>query len=123
MNFEQVLEALKKGGRITNKNWNGKDMYLEMQVPDTNSKMSSPYIYIKTADNKLVPWLASQGDLFSEEWEIVPQEQDIRLILPKTFLGCAGTSCKNCLMNEFRHQENGSAMICSYRRMLDRYFR
>lgn len=75
MKFEQALALLKKGSRVTNKKWNGKDMYLEMQIPDTNSKMSSPYIYIKTADNNLVPWLAAQGDLFSEDWETVELTQ------------------------------------------------
>ena len=29
-----------------------------------------PYIYMKTADDKLVPWLASQTDVFSEDWEV-----------------------------------------------------
>lgn len=122
MKFEQALVRLKHGSRVTNKNWNGKDAYLEMQVPDTNSKMNSPYIYIKTVNNKLVPWLASQDDLFSEGWEIVPQDQEIKLALPKTRLECNNLSCKYCYMNEFRYQEKGSSMICSYRRMLDAYF-
>lgn len=26
---------------------------------------------MKTADNKIVPWLASQTDMLSEDWEIV----------------------------------------------------
>lgn len=28
-------------------------------------------IYMKTADNKLVPWLASQTDVLAEDWQIV----------------------------------------------------
>ena len=31
-------------------------------VPDDKSKMTLPYIYMKTAQDDLVPWLASQTD-------------------------------------------------------------
>ena len=30
-----------------------------------------PYITMKTADNAIVPWLASQTDLLAEDWEIL----------------------------------------------------
>ena len=30
-----------------------------------------PWIGMKTADNKFVPWLASQTDMIAEDWEIV----------------------------------------------------
>ena len=30
--------------------------------------MGLPYLYIKTVDGKLVPWLASQTDLLAEDW-------------------------------------------------------
>ncbi len=56
--------------RVCRSGWNGKNMYLELQVPDANSKMSLPYVYIKTADNKLVPWLCSQTDLLATDWEL-----------------------------------------------------
>ncbi len=48
--------------------WNGKGMYLSLQVPDAHSKMTQAYIYMKTADDTLVPWLASQTDMLSEDW-------------------------------------------------------
>lgn len=28
-------------------------------------------VYMKTADNKLVPWLCSQADALAEDWQIV----------------------------------------------------
>jgi len=31
-----------------------------------------PWIGIKTADNKFVPWLASQTDILAEDWSVVP---------------------------------------------------
>jgi hypothetical protein len=55
--------------RIRRAGWNGKGMWLELQVPDAHSKMSLPYVYMKTADDKLVPWLCSQSDLLATDWE------------------------------------------------------
>lgn len=71
MEFEDVLEALKDGKTITNRNWNGKGMCLKAQYPDKNSLMGLPYIYMVNANGKNVPWLASQQDMFSKGWEIV----------------------------------------------------
>jgi hypothetical protein len=68
MDFGQAIATLKSGGRVARHGWNGKGMYLELQRPDKNSKMTSPYIYMKTADGKLVPWLASQTDMLNEDW-------------------------------------------------------
>lgn len=70
MNFGKALEALKEGKKVARSGWNGKDMWLELQVPDSGSKMTLPYIYMKTACDNLVPWLASQTDVLSEDWDI-----------------------------------------------------
>lgn len=56
--------------KVCRAGWNGKGMWLALQIPDENSKMSLPYIYMKTADNKMVPWLASQTDLLAIDWSI-----------------------------------------------------
>jgi len=71
MNFGQAIQALKNGSKVSRNGWNGKNMWLALQVPDANSKMSLPYIYMFTADAKLVPWLASQTDVLAEDWGIV----------------------------------------------------
>jgi len=68
LNFGEALEALKSGKQVTRDNWNGEGMFLELQVPDENSKMSLPYIYINTVDETLVPWVASQTDMLSKDW-------------------------------------------------------
>ncbi|MAG44720.1 hypothetical protein CL633_02420 [bacterium] len=68
LNFSQALEKFKVGGKVARDGWNGKNQYLEIQNPDDYSKMGLPYIYIKTVDNKLVPWIASQSDLLSDDW-------------------------------------------------------
>jgi hypothetical protein len=69
--FGGALAALRKGKRVTRRGWNGKGMYIELQRPDAHSKMTLPYIFMKTADGNLVPWLASQTDLLSEDWTVV----------------------------------------------------
>ena len=71
MNFGSALEALKAGMRVARSGWNGKGMWLELQTPDTHSKMTLPYIFMKTADSHLVPWLASQTDMLADDWELV----------------------------------------------------
>lgn len=70
-NFGWALQELKAGSKVMREGWNGKGMWLALQVPDANSKMQLPYIYMKTADGKLVPWLASQTDMLSTDWEPV----------------------------------------------------
>jgi len=71
MNFGWALEELKKGERLARKGWNGKNMFIELQRPDKNSKMTLPYIYMKTVQGDLVPWLCSQTDALAEDWECV----------------------------------------------------
>ena len=70
MPFGQAIELLKTGYRVSRAGWNGKGMWLELQRPDAHSKMSLPYIFMKTADGHQVPWLASQTDMLAEDWSI-----------------------------------------------------
>lgn len=71
MNFGQAIEALKNKQKVARQGWNGKNMYLELQIPDSKSKMTLPYIFMFTADKNKVPWLASQTDMLSEDWNLV----------------------------------------------------
>ena len=63
-----AIEELQKGSRVTREGWNGPGQYLELQVPDTHSKMTLPYIYITTVQGYRVPWLASQTDILALDW-------------------------------------------------------
>lgn len=78
MNFGQALSALHNGNAVQRSGWNGKGMVLRLQVPDENSKMTLPYIYLEYPEGSppypngaRVPWLASQTDLLSGDWDIV----------------------------------------------------
>ena len=78
-NFGVALTCLRNGSRVARKGWNGKGIYIELQKPDENSKMTLPYIYMVTnglitdnpaAPKGVVPWLASQTDLLADDWYI-----------------------------------------------------
>ena len=80
MDFGNAIRALKAGKKVARLGWNGKGIYLELQMPDENSKMTLPYVYIVTnglvSDNPnapkgMVPWLASQTDMLREDWYVV----------------------------------------------------
>ena len=71
-NFGWALECLKANGQVYRTGWNGKGQVLKLQTPDENSKMTLPYIYIKTVQGDLVPWLASQTDLLATDWSAAP---------------------------------------------------
>ena len=68
--FGAALRTLRSGDKVTREGWNGPGQYLELQVPDENSKMTLPYIYISTVQGDLVPWLASQTDMLATDWRI-----------------------------------------------------
>jgi hypothetical protein len=64
-----AVKELQDGERVRRAGWNGKGMWLELQVPDDKSKMTLPYVYMSTAQGDLVPWLCSQSDLLATDWE------------------------------------------------------
>ena len=69
--FGEAIHFLKQGNKVARAGWNGKNMHLELQVPDAHSKMTLPYIFMKTADGHLVPWLASQTDVLTDDWSLL----------------------------------------------------
>jgi hypothetical protein len=79
MNFGEALEQLKFGHKMTRQGWNGNGIFIKLQLPTAESKMTAPYIYIDTtglqttnvaAPKVRIPWLASQTDLLAEDWII-----------------------------------------------------
>lgn len=89
LDFGDAVAALKEGLRVARAGWNGKGMWLTMVHPDDDAAVPPrptyavagivddatngclPWIGMKTADNKFVPWLASQTDVLAEDWQIV----------------------------------------------------
>ncbi|MFO1351922.1 MAG: DUF2829 domain-containing protein [Gammaproteobacteria bacterium] len=86
MNFSEALIQLKAGHRIAREGWNGRDMFIFL-VPGSHFTVSRPpllgiypegtpidyhaHIDMKTAQGYIVPWLASQADLLTDDWRIM----------------------------------------------------
>ncbi len=66
----RAVDEMRAGQKVSRGGWNGRGMWLALQVPDAHSKMGLPYVYMRTVDGKLVPWLASQTDLLANDWQV-----------------------------------------------------
>lgn len=88
MNFPEALQACLNGKRITNLNWNGKNMYVfkmgGSRVPNSGYVLGLysgvrydkqvtllPYLVMCNAKGEFVPWLISNMDVFSDGWEVL----------------------------------------------------
>lgn len=77
MSFGHAIVMLKTGKRVARAGWNGKGLWLELQVPDQHSKMTLPYIFMSYPTDALntpgarVPWLASQTDMLADDWTVI----------------------------------------------------
>lgn len=85
MTFGLAVEAMKKGKTITRAGWNGKGMFLfviqgsndiaKLHGYGFGEMLNEPTfrdaIFMKTVDNQLVPWTASQTDILANDWSIV----------------------------------------------------
>ena len=74
MTFGLVLEAAKIGDQIAREGWNSNGMYLDVQYPDKDSKMTHPYLVMHIPECeeglRLLPWQPAQVDLFAIDWII-----------------------------------------------------
>lgn len=81
--FSGALVALKQGRKVYREGWNGKRMFLFL-VPGSTFEVNRPplmgiypegtkidyhaHIDMKTAQDDVVPWVASQTDLLATDW-------------------------------------------------------
>jgi len=88
MSFGHAITAMKSGKRVARAGWNGKNMFL-YYVPAANYPAAynelhtmqgefpddmvpyGAYIAMKTAQNNVIPWLASQTDMLADDWTVV----------------------------------------------------
>ncbi|MDE2101523.1 MAG: DUF2829 domain-containing protein [Patescibacteria group bacterium] len=79
MSFGSAVNFLKIGRRVSRVGWNGKGMYIFLiRSEDWSYKKNGvdgyplrDFIAMKTADNQIVPWLASQTDMLANDWVTV----------------------------------------------------
>ena len=68
MDIGAAIAAMREGKKVTRAGWNGPGQWIALQVPDENSKMGKPYLYISPVDGQFAPWLASQTDILASDW-------------------------------------------------------
>lgn len=77
IDFSEALKALKAGKRIARAGWNGKNMFLFIMYENSIIEINDGrfviknYIAMLTAQETIVPWVASQSDLMFEDWFIL----------------------------------------------------
>lgn len=86
MDFGGALSALRRGKKVARPGWNGKGMFLFLVAgstfkvnrppllgiyPEGAEINYCPHIDMKTADDKIVPWAASQTDVLADDWDEV----------------------------------------------------
>jgi len=88
MTFGEAIQAMKDGQKVCRAGWNGKGMFIYYveanKYPASGNKKGTmvgvfeddmvpyqAYIAMKTSDNTVVPWLASQSDILDTDWEII----------------------------------------------------
>lgn len=81
MNIGDAVNHMRNGIPVARQGWNGKGMYLfleqnygaqyQHQVLEKLIECeAADVVWMKTADDKFVPWLCSQTDLLAEDWEV-----------------------------------------------------
>lgn len=71
VNFGTALKAVGEGKLVARESWNGKGMYLQLQVVDEHSKMQHNYIYMSDVNGKFFPWNPNNLDMLAEDWTIL----------------------------------------------------
>lgn len=85
MTFGKAIEFVKDGYRVQREGWNGKTQYIELAtcVSYKNSQGEIVNVNHETMGNNAIAfvgtfgvqlgWLASQADMLSDDWKVVPQ--------------------------------------------------
>jgi 3-deoxy-D-arabino-heptulosonate 7-phosphate (DAHP) synthase len=85
MLFGTAIKKMKNGLRVAREGWNGKNMFIyyvpAAKYPASGNALNTmagvyeddlvpyqAYIAMRTVDGTVVPWLASQSDILSEDW-------------------------------------------------------
>lgn len=86
MKFDEALDKLLKGSKLTRQGWNGKNQFIyyvpqgsykpctkiaEQLVNEQDLVEYEPYIALKTVQGKVVPWTPSISDVLAEDWMVM----------------------------------------------------
>jgi len=71
LSFSGALFLIREGKKLARQGWNGRDMYVALQVPDPGSANTLPYLWMRTTKGDRVPWTVSQTDILAVDWFVV----------------------------------------------------
>jgi hypothetical protein len=86
--FPAALELLKLGRRISRKGWNGQSQYCELATNISYKNAKGEIVNAEHLDSGSaaiafvgtrgvqVGWVASQSDMLSEDWIVLPEESE-----------------------------------------------
>jgi Protein of unknown function (DUF2829) len=78
--FGWALDQLNAGFKVRRTGWQGPGVYssptvwISLQTPTADSKMTLPYLYAGLVSGDEVPWVPSQVDILSLDWTTVMPE-------------------------------------------------
>ncbi|MCK4500744.1 DUF2829 domain-containing protein [Candidatus Babeliales bacterium] len=67
--FEDAIKAMRTGKKARLEAWSD-DVFISIQEPDRNSKMTARYFYV-TSRFGMVPWIPTMIEMLTETWCIV----------------------------------------------------
>jgi hypothetical protein len=67
--FSDAINMMEDGESVRLPHWKP-DVFISIQHPDENSKMTAPYFYV-TSRFGMVPWIPTMIEMFEKRWEIV----------------------------------------------------
>jgi hypothetical protein len=85
MTFGMAVEGIKQGLKMARRGWNGKGLFIYYVHANRYLAQSRAardyfgedamvpyrdYIAMKTVNEEVVPWVASQSDILAEDWEV-----------------------------------------------------
>lgn len=84
LDFGTAIALMRRGARVQRAGWNGKGMWLryvdlyndkEFALRENSCARGTwlPFLAMKTVDNGLVPWLASQTDMLATDWSALDE--------------------------------------------------
>ena len=76
LDIGEAVEEMRHGEKVARAGWNGKNMYIALHMPRESGDvivddMTEPYVYMKTAQGGLIPWVCNQADVLAKDWEII----------------------------------------------------
>ena len=80
MDFGEAIKLIKSGERLSRRGWNGKGMYVflvkyddyrlsDINRPESDYPVQSS-LFMKTAQDMIVPWAPVQSDVLGEDWGV-----------------------------------------------------